>query len=47
MDDVKMDLRQIELESVYWIYVLRLGTLVGPCENTMDFVVFLKCKEYI
>jgi hypothetical protein len=47
MDDIKMDLRQKELESVYWIYVLRLEPLVGPCENTTDFVVFLKCKEYL
>ena len=47
MDDIKMDLRQKELESVYWIYVLRLEPLVGPCENTMDFVVFLKCKGYL
>jgi hypothetical protein len=46
-DDIKMDLRHKELDSVYWIYVLRLGPLVGPCENTMDFVVFLKCKGYL
>jgi len=42
-----MDLRQIELDSVYWIYVLRQGPLAVPCEHVMELLVFLKCKGYL
>jgi hypothetical protein len=44
MDDIKMDLMQIELDSVYWSYLLRQGPLAGPCEHVMVLLVFLKYK---